>query len=90
MAKTAQAREEVRNWVQLCMEKGELPNEPELHHLSESGHKLKHKDWEGRVELKKPEKSRCRSQPVLKEQGHAIDQDEFFGEDDEDSEDDSS
>ena len=35
-ATTAKAREEIRSWIQLCMGKGELSVEPELHMDSRS------------------------------------------------------
>ena len=67
------------------MEKGELPTVPELHQASEFKSRTKKKDWSGIVDVKKPENSKAKSKTVLKEEGDAIEQDDFFGEDDEDS-----
>lgn len=67
------------------MEKGELPTVPELYQVSEFKSRTKQKDWSGIVDVKKPENSKAKSKIVLKEEGDAIEQDDFFGEDDEDS-----
>ncbi|KAF5355094.1 hypothetical protein D9756_005578 [Leucocoprinus leucothites] len=88
-AKTAHAREEVRSWVRSCMEKGDLPTEPELQQTLETKHKPKHKDWDdsGGRDGKKPAKSKGKSSVVQEEEDEdAIEQDDFFGEDDEEDE----
>ncbi len=81
LGKTEQAREEIQSWVKSCMEKGELPQEPELHQPSDLQSKTKSKNPKEFGEFKKPVKSKGKSQPVL-EEVDAIEQDEFFGEDD--------
>lgn len=80
---TAQAREEVRSWVQSCMEKGELPGEPEFHQGSSLKQKPKLKDWDGNGESKKHTKSKTKSQPAQETPINGV-EDDFFGEDDED------
>ncbi|KAF9450113.1 hypothetical protein P691DRAFT_726683 [Macrolepiota fuliginosa MF-IS2] len=82
-AKTAQAREEVRGWVRSCMEEGKFPKEPELHPSSDTKHHSKYNRWEGGVTSKKPTELKSKSRPALEEHDDAIEQDEFFGDDDE-------
>jgi len=84
-AKTAQTREEIRSWVRLCMEKGELLMVPDIHQPPELKLKTKQKEWRDVVDVKKPDKTKAKSKFVLEGEGDAIEQDEFFGEDDEDS-----
>ena len=83
-AKTAQTREEIRSWVRSCMEKGELLMVPDIDPPPELKSKTKQKDWRGLVNVKKPDKTKAKSKVVLEEEGDAIEQDDFFG-DDEDS-----
>ncbi|TFK44979.1 hypothetical protein BDQ12DRAFT_673900 [Crucibulum laeve] len=80
-AKTDTEREEVRNWIRGCMEKGELPPEPEMHLESgivQSKKVSRSKTWES---------SQLTGNKVLKatpqEDEDDVGQDDFFGDDDE-------
>jgi len=84
-AKTAQTREEIRSWVRSCMEKGELLMMPDIDQPPELKSKTKQKDWRSVVDVKKPDKTKAKSKVVLEEKEDTIEQDDFFGEDDEDS-----
>lgn len=65
------------------MKKGELPQEPELHQPSDLQRKTTRKDSEVFGGLEKSVKSKGKTQPVQEDPVDTIEQDEFFGEDDE-------
>lgn len=58
---------------------------PDIHQPPELKLKTKQKEWRDVVDVKKPDKTKAKSKFVLEGEGDAIEQDEFFGEDDEDS-----
>ncbi|KAF6761189.1 hypothetical protein DFP72DRAFT_880369 [Ephemerocybe angulata] len=87
--KTSQEREEIRTWVKECMEKGELSTEPELHLESDkSSHMSKPKapsSQKFNTAAKNPP-SKDDQKSKSSKGAPDIGQDDFFGNDDESSE----
>jgi len=67
------------------MERGELQMVPDIDQPPELKSRTKQKDWRGVVDVKKSENTKAKSKIMLEEEGDAIEQDDFFGDDDEDS-----
>jgi hypothetical protein len=63
------------------MEKGELPAEPELQRDTQLKHKPAHKDWGESGDTKKKLAASKSKAHLVEEEENAIEQDEFFGED---------
>ncbi|KAF9463532.1 hypothetical protein BDZ94DRAFT_1192598 [Collybia nuda] len=83
-AKTGQAREEVRSWIRSRMESGELPTDPELH-LDTRGSSG---NISSRGEERGDHNKRSMTEPAKAPDtgGGDMEEDAFFGDDDEESE----